>query len=183
MSGDAVWVAVDGYTKATPLGNAAIGEAYGVEWTQAFLGIMPGSLGETSTLAILIAGALLCATRIASWRVMAGVFLGMTLTASLFNMIPSSNPMFAMPFYWHLVLGGFAFGAIFMATDPVSAAMTDTGRWYYGILIGFMCVLIRVVNPAFPEGMMLAILFGNLFAPLMDHFVVQSNIKRRLARG
>ena len=183
MSGDAVWVAVDGYTKATPLGNAAIGEAYGVDWTQAFLGIMPGSLGETSTLAILIAGALLCATRIASWRVMAGVFLGMTLTASLFNMIPSSNPMFDMPFYWHLVLGGFAFGAIFMATDPVSAAMTDTGRWYYGILIGFMCVLIRVVNPAFPEGMMLAILFGNLFAPLMDHFVVQSNIKRRLARG
>jgi Na+-transporting NADH:ubiquinone oxidoreductase subunit B len=98
-------------------------------------------------------------------------------------MIPSSNPMFDMPFYWHLVLGGFAFGAIFMATDPVSSAMTDTGRWYYGILIGFMCVLIRVVNPAFPEGMMLAILFGNLFAPLMDHFVVQSNIKRRLARG
>ena len=183
MSGDAVWVAVDGYTKATPLGNAAIGEPYGVDWMQAFLGIMPGSLGETSTLAILIAGVLLCATRIASWRVMAGVFVGMAVTASVFNMIPSSNPMFDMPFYWHLVLGGFAFGAIFMATDPVSAAMTDTGRWYYGMLIGFMCVLIRVVNPAFPEGMMLAILFGNLFAPLMDHFVVQSNIKRRLARG
>ena len=183
MSGDRVWVAVDGYTKATPLGNAAIGEPYGVDWMQAFLGIMPGSLGETSTLAILIAGVLLCATRIASWRVMAGVFLGMALTASVFNMIPSSNPMFDMPFYWHLVLGGFAFGAVFMATDPVSAAMTNTGRWYYGMLIGFMCVLIRVVNPAFPEGMMLAILFGNLFAPLMDHFVVQSNIKRRLARG
>jgi len=183
MSGDAVWVAVDGYTKATPLGNAAIGEPYGVDWMQAFLGIMPGSLGETSTLAILIAGVLLCATRIASWRVMAGVFLGMALTASVFNMIPSSNPMFDMPLYWHLVLGGFAFGAVFMATDPVSAAMTNTGRWYYGMLIGFMCVLIRVVNPAFPEGMMLAILFGNLFAPLMDHFVVQSNIKRRLARG
>ncbi len=183
MSGDAVWVAVDGWTQATPLGNAAQGIDYGVDWMSAFIGTMPGSLGETSTLAILIAGVILCATRIASWRVMAGVFLGMILTASLFNVIPSTNPMFTMPFYWHLVLGGFAFGAVFMATDPVSAAMTNNGRWFYGILIGFMCVLIRVVNPAFPEGMMLAILFGNLFAPLLDHFVVQSNIKRRLARG
>ena len=183
MSGDAVWVAVDGWTQATPLGNAAIGEPYGVDWISAFLGNMPGSMGETSTLAILIAAVLLCATRIASWRVMSGVFLGMLLTSSLFNLIPSSNPMFDMPFYWHLVLGGFAFGMVFMATDPVSAAMTNDGRWFYGILIGFMCVLIRVVNPAFPEGMMLAILFGNLFAPLIDHFVVQSNIKRRLARG
>jgi Na+-transporting NADH:ubiquinone oxidoreductase subunit B len=183
MSGDAVWVAVDGWTQATPLGNAALGLDYGVDWTSAFIGSMPGSVGETSTLAILIAGALLCLSRIASWRVMAGVLLGMVLTSSLFNLLPSSNPMFAMPFYWHLVLGGFAFGAVFMATDPVSAAMTNNGRWFYGILIGFMCVLIRVVNPAFPEGMMLAILFGNLFAPLLDHFVMQSNIKRRLARG
>lgn len=183
MSGDAVWVAVDGWTQATPLGNAALGQPYGVDWMSAFLGVMPGSVGETSTLAILIAGVLLCLSRIASWRVMAGVFLGMVLTSSLFNILPSSNPMFDMPFYWHLVLGGFAFGAVFMATDPVSAAMTNNGRWFYGILIGFMCVLIRVVNPAFPEGMMLAILFGNLFAPLMDHFVMQSNIKRRLARG
>jgi Na+-transporting NADH:ubiquinone oxidoreductase subunit B len=183
MSGDAVWVAVDGWTQATPLGNAALGLDYGVDWMSAFLGSMPGSVGETSTLAILIAGAALCLTRIASWRVMAGVMLGMVLTSSLFNILPSTNPMFDMPFYWHLVLGGFAFGAVFMATDPVSAAMTNNGRWYYGMLIGFMCVLIRVVNPAFPEGMMLAILFGNLFAPLLDHFVVQSNIKRRLARG
>ena len=183
MSGDAVWVAVDGWTQATPLGNAALGLDYGVDWMSAFIGSMPGSVGETSTLAILIAGALLCLSRIASWRVMAGVLLGMVLTSSLFNLLPSSNPMFAMPFYWHLVLGGFAFGAVFMATDPVSAAMTNNGRWFYGILIGFMCVLIRVVNPALPEGMMLAILFGNLFAPLLDHFVMQSNIKRRLARG
>jgi Na+-transporting NADH:ubiquinone oxidoreductase subunit B len=183
MSGDAVWVAVDGWTQATPLGNAALGLDYGVDWMSAFLGSMPGSVGETSTLAILLAGAALCLTRIASWRVMAGVMLGMVLTSSLFNILPSTNPMFDMPFYWHLVLGGFAFGAVFMATDPVSAAMTNNGRWYYGMLIGFMCVLIRVVNPAFPEGMMLAILFGNLFAPLLDHFVVQSNIKRRLARG
>ena len=183
MSGDAVWVAVDGWTQATPLGNAALGLDYGVDWMSAFIGSMPGSVGETSTLAILIAGALLCLSRIASWRVMAGVLLGMVLTSSLFNLLPSSNPMFALPFYWHLVLGGFAFGAVFMATDPVSAAMTNNGRWFYGILIGFMCVLIRVVNPAFPEGMMLAILFGNLFAPLLDHFVMQSNIKRRLARG
>jgi Na+-transporting NADH:ubiquinone oxidoreductase subunit B len=183
MSGDAVWVAVDGWTQATPLGNAALGLDYGVDWLSAFVGSMPGSVGETSTLAILIAGVFLCLSRIASWRVMAGVLLGMVLTSSLFNILPSTNPMFAMPFYWHLVLGGFAFGAVFMATDPVSAAMTNDGRWFYGILIGFMCVLIRVVNPAFPEGMMLAILFGNLFAPLLDHFVMQSNIKRRLARG
>ncbi len=185
MSGDAVWVAVDGWTQATPLGSWVLdGEAgVGVEWWSAFIGYMPGSMGETSTLAILIAGVLLCATRIASWRVMAGVFLGAFLTASLFNSIDSSNPMFTMPFEWHLVLGGLAFGAVFMATDPVSSSMTNDGRWFYGILIGFMCILIRVVNPAFPEGMMLAVLFGNLFAPLIDHVVVQANIKRRLARG
>jgi len=185
MSGDAVWVAVDGWTQATPLGSWVLdGEAgVGVEWWNAFIGYMPGSMGETSTLAILIAGVLLCATRIASWRVMAGVFLGAFLTASLFNSIDSTNPMFTMPFEWHLVLGGLAFGAVFMATDPVSSSMTNDGRWFYGILIGFMCILIRVVNPAFPEGIMLAVLFGNLFAPLIDHVVVQANIKRRLARG
>jgi Na+-transporting NADH:ubiquinone oxidoreductase subunit B len=111
------------------------------------------------------------------------VFLGMVALSSLFNLIGSdTNPMFNMPFYWHLVVGGFAFGMMFMATDPVSAAYTNTGKFAYGILIGVMCVLIRVVNPAFPEGIMLAILFANLFAPLMDHFVIQSNIKRRLAR-
>lgn len=183
MSGDSVWVAVDGYTRATPLGNAAIGEGYGVEWMQAFLGNIAGSIGETSTLAILVAAAILLLTRIASWRIMLGCVLGLVATALLFNSIDSTNPMFTMSWAWHLVLGGFAFGAVFMATDPVSAAMTDTGRLVYGFLIGFLCVLIRVVNPAFPEGMMLAILFGNLFAPLIDYVVVQRNIKRRLARA
>lgn len=183
MSGDAVWVAVDGYTRATALGNAAIGEPYGVEWMQAFIGNIAGSMGETSTLAILLGAAILLATRIASWRIMAGCVAGLVVTAMLFNSISSTNPMFAMPFYWHLVLGGFAFGAVYMATDPVSAAMTDTGRLVFGFLVGFLCVLIRVVNPAFPEGMMLAILFANLFAPLIDYFVVQRNVKRRLARA
>jgi len=183
MSGDAVWVAVDGFTRATSLGTAALGEGYGVQWWDAFVGNVAGSLGETSTLAILIAAVVLLANRIASWRVMMGCLIGLVAGSLLFNAMSSDNPMFAVPFYWHLVLGGFAFGAVFMATDPVSAAMTDKGRLIYGILIGFMCILIRVVNPAFPEGMMLAILFGNLFAPLIDHFVVQSNIKRRLARG
>jgi Na+-transporting NADH:ubiquinone oxidoreductase subunit B len=183
MSGDAIWVAVDGYTRATVLGNAAIGDAYGVSWTQAFLGNMAGSFGETSTLAILLAAAILLITRIASWRIMAGTLVGLVAASLLFNVIPSTNPMFTMPFWWHIVIGGFAFGAVFMAPDPVSAAMTDTGRWIYGIFIGVMCVLIRVVNPAFPEGMMLAILFGNLFAPLIDYLVVRRNVKRRLARA
>jgi len=183
MSGDAVWVAVDGYTRATALGNAALGEDYGVSWLQAFVGNMAGSMGETSTLAILIGASILLATRIASWRIMAGCVAGLVVTAMLFNSIDSTNPMFAMPFWWHLVLGGFAFGAVYMATDPVSAAMTDTGRLAFGFLVGFLCVVIRVVNPAFPEGMMLAILFSNLFAPLIDYFVVQRNVKRRLARA
>ena len=182
MSGDSVWVAVDGVTQATPLGNAAQGLDYGVQQWDAFLGYMPGSFAETSVLAIMIVGFILCGTKIASHRIMLGSVIGLVLGASLFNLIPSSNPMFAMTPSWHLVLGGFAFGTVFMATDPVSAAHTNKGRWFYGALVGFMCVLIRVVNPAFPEGMMLAILFGNLFAPLIDHFVVQSNIKRRVAR-
>ena len=184
MSGDAIWVAVDGYTRATPLGTLAADGTYGMDWAQAFFGNMAGSFGETSTLAILIAALILIATRIASWRIMLGVALGMTAMTLLFNAIAggSDNALFAVPFYWHFVIGGFAFGAVFMATDPVSAAMTDTGRFIYGVLIGVMCALIRVVNPAFPEGMMLAILFGNLFAPLIDHFVEQSNVKRRLAR-
>ena len=187
LSGDAVWVAVDGYTAATPLsiaasdGMAALQST--ISWSDAFLGSIPGSVGETSTLAILIGGVILLATRIASWRIVAGVFLGMVALSTLFNMVGSeSNLAFAMPWYWHLVTGGFAFGMIFMATDPVSAAMTNSGKWAFGILIGLMTVLIRVVNPAFPEGIMLAILFANLFAPLMDHFLVQANIKRRLAR-
>ncbi len=187
LSGDAVWVAVDGYSGATALGVAA---ASGVEaftdafWWEAFVGNIPGSVGETSTLAILIGGAILLLTRVASYRIVIGTFLGMFLTSGLFNLIGSeTNPMFGMSWYWHLVLGGFAFGMMYMATDPVSASMTDKGKWAYGILIGVMCVLIRVVNPAFPEGMMLAILFANLFSPLIDHVVVSSNIKRRLARS
>lgn len=187
ISGDAVWVAVDGYSGATALavvasdGMAALEQQW--SWMQAFLGSVPGSIGETSTAAIFLGGALLLVTRVASWRIIAGVMLGMVALSSLFNVIGSdSNPAFAMPWYWHLVTGGFAFGMIFMATDPVSAAMTNTGKWWYGVLIGVMTVLIRVANPAFPEGIMLAILFANLFAPLMDHFVVQANVKRRLAR-
>ena len=187
MSGDAVWTAVDGFTGATPLSVVASDGMLALEqqwsWMDAFMGAMPGSIGETSTLAILMGGVLLLATRIASWRIIAGVMIGMMALSFLFNAVGSaSNPAFAMPWYWHLVTGGFAFGMIFMATDPVSAAMTNSGKWAYGILIGLMTVLIRVVNPAFPEGIMLAILFSNLFAPLMDHFVVQANIKRRLAR-
>jgi Na+-transporting NADH:ubiquinone oxidoreductase subunit B len=187
LSGDAVWVAVDGYTSATPLALNAMGgvDAITQQWTwmDAFMGSIPGSIGETSTLMVLIGGAVLLITRIAAWRVVAGVFLGMFLLSGLFNMIGSdTNPAFATPWYWHLVMGGFAFGMMFMATDPVSSAMTNGGKWAFGILVGVMTVLIRVVNPAFPEGIMLAILFANLFAPLMDHFVVQANIKRRLAR-
>lgn len=189
MSGDMVWTVVDGYAGATTLSVAAASgmeqvAANGLTWWNAFVGIEQGSIGETSTLAIFIGGAFLLLTKIASWRIVAGVMLGMIATSTLFNAIGSdSNPMFAMPWYWHLVVGGFAFAMIFMATDPVSASMTNTGKWVFGALIGLMVVLIRVVNPAFPEGMMLAILFANLCAPLIDHFVVQANIKRRLARG
>nr|WP_320165488.1 NADH:ubiquinone reductase (Na(+)-transporting) subunit B [uncultured Methylophaga sp.] len=189
MSGDAVWTAVDGYTGATPLALAASGgidavESAGYSWSQTFFGIMPGSLGETSTLAILIGAAFLIYTRVANFRIILGVFLGMFATTLLFNLIGSdTNPMFSVPWYWHLTMGGLAFGMVFMATDPVSAAMTNKGRWIYGALIGFMAIMIRVVNPAFPEGIMLAILFGNIFAPLIDYFVVQANIKRRLKRS
>ncbi len=189
ISGDAVWVAVDGFSAPTALSIAA---THGMEalqnqmtWFDAFFGNIQGSVGETSTFLILLGGAVMMIMGIASYRIVLGTFLGMAATAILFNIIgdATSNPMFAMPFHWHFVVGGFAFGMIFMATDPVSAAMTNTGRWCFGLLIGFMTVVIRVVNPAFPEGIMLAILFANLFAPLFDHFVTQSNIKRRLARG
>jgi Na+-transporting NADH:ubiquinone oxidoreductase subunit B len=192
ISGDAVWTAVDGFSGATSLsqlaasGLPAISAATGQEltWMDAFIGREQGSIGETSTLAIMIGGALLLVTRIASWRIMLGMFLGMTAFATLLNMTGSdTNPFFATPWYWHLVLGGFAFGMVFMATDPVSASMTNTGKWIYGALIGAMTIMIRVLNPAYPEGVMLAILFGNLFAPLIDFVVVRANIKRRLARN
>ncbi|WP_071873430.1 NADH:ubiquinone reductase (Na(+)-transporting) subunit B [Atopomonas hussainii] len=189
MSGDAVWTSVDGFAGATALSLGASGGvenivANGITWMDAFLGNIQGSMGEVSTLAILIGGGVLLLSRIAAWRIVAGVMIGMVATSTLFNVIGSdTNPLFAMPWYWHLVIGGFAFGMMFMATDPVSASMTNTGKWVFGGLIGLMVVLIRVVNPAFPEGMMLAILFANLFSPLIDHFVMQSNIKRRLARN
>lgn len=185
MSGDAVWTAVDGFSGATPLGLAALDGmqaifANGVTWMQAFMGSIQGSIGSTSTFACILGGMFLMYTRIASWRIIFGVFGGMVVTSTLLNWIGSdTNPMFAMPWYWHLTLGGFAFGMMYMATDPVSAAMTDVGRWTFGFLIGFMTVLIRVINPAFPEGIMLAILFANIFAPLIDHFVVQANVRRR----
>jgi Na+-transporting NADH:ubiquinone oxidoreductase subunit B len=189
MSGDAVWTAVDGFSGATALGLAnmggvsAIADA-GITWGDAFIGNIQGSVGEVSTLAIFAGGAVLLWTRIAAWRIVAGVMMGMVAMSLLLNLIGSdTNPLFALPFYWHLVLGGFAFGMIFMATDPVSSSMTHTGKWYFGILIGVMVVLIRVLNPAFPEGMMLAILFANLFAPLIDYYVTEANIKRRVARN
>ena len=188
ISGDAVWTAVDGFSGATSLSVMSQGGLEAVQtnlsWFDAFIGNMQGSVGEVSTLAILIGGAFIVITGIASWRIIAGVMIGMVATSLLFNVIGSdTNHMFQLPWYWHLVMGGFAFGMIFMATDPVSASFTNKGKWYYGGLIGLMVVLIRVVNPAFPEGMMLAILFANLFAPLFDYFVVQGNIKRRLARN
>ena len=189
MSGDAVWTAVDGYAAATTLSIAAqegmSAVAGHLSWMDAFVGFEQGSIGETSTLALLIGGLILMVMGIASTRIVLGVLLGTVVTTLVYNWAgaDSSNPMFQMPFWWHFVVGGFAFGLFFMATDPVSASMTNTGKWWFGALIGFMVITIRVVNPAYPEGMMLAILFANMFAPTIDYFVMQSNIKRRLARG
>ena len=187
ISGDAVWVAADGFSGATALSAANQGlldYSVNADWWNAFLGYIPGSVGEVSTAMILLGGAYILYKGIASWRIVLGVFGGMVAMSMLLNAIGSdTNAMFAMPWYWHLVTGGFAFGMMFMATDPVSASFTNTGKYWFGALVGIMVVLVRVVNPAFPEGMMLAILFANLFAPLFDYFVVQGNIKRRLARN
>jgi Na+-transporting NADH:ubiquinone oxidoreductase subunit B len=195
LSGDAVWVAVDGYTKATPLAVAAIADRgtnavaalqnAGYQWQDMFLGFIPGSIGETSTLACFLGLAFLLITRVASWRVVAGCFLGLFGMSMVFNAMFDANSLafFSLPPHWQMVMGGFAFGAIFMATDPVSSAATNAGRWIFGILVGILVVLIRVVNPAYPEGVMLAILFMNVFAPLIDHFVVEAKVKRRLARA
>ncbi len=185
ISGDAVWIAVDGVTKATPLATFAGGLPHpDISWFDAFIGTIPGSMGETSTIACIIGAFILIATGIGSWRIMAGVMGGMIGLSLLLNLIGSaSNPMFSMTPLWHFVLGGFAFGMVFMATDPVSAAMTSKGKYFYGFLIGLLVVMIRVINPAFPEGMMLAILFANVFAPIIDRIVINKNIKRRLLRN
>ncbi len=191
ISGDAPWIAadfleVDGFTGATLLAQAAAlpGALDGASWWPAFLGFMPGSMGETSTLACLLGAGLLIATGVGSWRTMAGVVVGTVLLSALLNQAGSAtNPMFGVPFWWHMVLGGWALGTVYMATDPVSSSYTEGGRWLYGIGIGALCVLIRCVNPAYPEGMMLAILFMNMFAPLIDHYAIRRNIARRLARS
>jgi Na+-transporting NADH:ubiquinone oxidoreductase subunit B len=196
ITGDSVWVAVDGFSAATPLGAlagadpaagmAAITGAGGlsITWTQAFLGLMPGSLGETSALCCLLGAVILIATGVGSWRIMAGVLAGGVLTALLFWVLRdySDNTMYQMTPWWHLVTGGFAFGLVFMATDPVSASMTQTGKWIYGLLIGGLTIMIRNIT-GYPEGIMLAILLGNVFAPLIDYFVMQANIKRRIKRS
>jgi Na+-transporting NADH:ubiquinone oxidoreductase subunit B len=158
--------------------------AGGTAWLDAFYGFIPGSMGETSALACLIGAAVLVFTGIGSWRTMAGVTVGTVAMVLLLNGVGSeTNPAFAMPFWWHMVVGGWAFGMVFMATDPVTSAFTKKGKLIYGFGIGLMVVLVRVINPAYPEGMMLAILFMNMFAPFIDHFFVQANIKRRIARN
>ncbi len=189
MTGATIWTSVDGVTAATALGQFAAAvpgeamETVSVTWLQSFIGTVPGSMGETSTLACLFGAFILLITGIASWRIMASMLLGGFVCATFFWLQGSTvNPMYAIPPHWHLVLGGFAFGLVFMATDPVSAAHTPTGQWLYGLLIGALAILIRVANPAYPEGVMLAILLGNIFAPLFDYFVIQANIKRRKLR-
>jgi Na+-transporting NADH:ubiquinone oxidoreductase subunit B len=203
ISGDKVWTAIDlakdklidGYSGATPLlvassagdgssATAAIQSA-GFTFEKMFFGFIPGSMGETSFLAILIGALILLITGVGSWRIMTAVTVGGIGTAFLMNLAagPTSPSMFTLPPHWHLVMGGFAFGAVFMATDPVSASGTNTGKWIYGILIGVLAVLIRTVNPAYPEGMMLAILFMNVFAPFIDYYVVKANMRRRLRRA
>jgi Na+-transporting NADH:ubiquinone oxidoreductase subunit B len=190
-TGEGIWTAVnvDGFSGATSLGVMAVADvreglaAMDVSWWQAFLGTTPGSMGETSELACLIGAAILIAAGIASWRIMAGMLLGgLAFSALLWGIGSQTNPMFAVTPWHHLVIGSFMFGLVYMATDPVSASMTQAGKWWFGGLIGVMTILVRVINPAFPEGVMLAILFGNVLAPLIDYFVVQANIKRRLAR-
>lgn len=194
ISGDKVWIAgisdyniiPEGYSGATALGMAAENGLSGITnsytWMDAFLGNIPGSVGETSIIAIMIGLIILLATKVASYRIILGTFIGMIFMSSILNLVGSdSNPMFYIPWYWHAVIGSFAFGLVFMATEPVSGSGTNTGRWIYGMVIGVTVILIRVINPAFPEGMMLAILFANLLAPVIDHMVVMSNIKKRKA--
>ncbi len=201
ISGDKVWTAVDtsqklvdGYSGATPLliasntdaGISSVGNVLASfsQWDM-FLGLIPGSIGETSALMALIGAVVLIITGVGSWQIMASMVVGAVLMAFGLNFMagPESSGMWTLPAEYHLIMGGFAFGAVFMATDPVSASQTGTGKWVYGLLIGLLAVLIRTVNPAYPEGVMLAILFMNVFAPLIDHYVVRANIKRRLSRA
>ena len=188
MSGDKVWIntdngtVIDGFSGATPLADLASNIPLDVSMISSFFyGTIPGSVGETSTFAILIGAAILLFTGIGSWRTMLSVFVGGYVMGFLFNFW-GANELMLLPAHFHLLLGGFAFGAVFMATDPVTASQTNTGKYIVGFLIGILAVLIRVFNPAYPEGMMLAILFMNVFAPLVDHYVVGANIKRRLNR-
>jgi len=195
ISGDSVWIGgLDATSRATPLLSAssqqgnmdALQLLTEYSWSEMFFGYIPGSIGETSVVAILIGAIFLIITGIGSWRIMLATFIGMVVTSCLCNFfhsaIGSTNPMLSIRADYHLVMGGFAFGMVFMATDPVSAAQTNIGRWLYGFLIGFMCVIIRAVNPAYPEGMMLGILFANAFAPLIDYYVMKSHIKKRKKR-
>ncbi len=196
MSGDRVWISgmmngtgvIDGYSGATILGQAAqnssnfvngLGESYTT--MDMFLGFIPGSIGETSTLAILIGASILILAGVGSWKIMLSVFAGGAVMGIILNLF-AVNVFMGVPFWEHLILGGFAFGAVFMATDPVSAAQTERGKWIYGFLIGFLAILIRVLNPAYPEGVMLAILLMNVFAPLIDHYVIEGSIRKRLKR-
>lgn len=188
MSGDKVWIAekADTYSGATPLAEAALGTSTNsVDMTYSFAdmfyGFIPGSIGETSTLAILIGAIILLVTGVGSWRIMLSVLLGGIFMGVVCNLI-GLNAYMELPFYYHLVTGGFAFGLVFMATDPVTAAQTNRGKYYFGFFVGVVAIMVRVFNPAYPEGMMLAILLMNVFAPLIDHYVVESNIKRRLKR-
>jgi Na+-transporting NADH:ubiquinone oxidoreductase subunit B len=185
ISGDAVWIAVDGVTQATPLAQVADPSLnLSVSWMDAFIGFIPGSLGETSTIAALIGAAILIVSGIGSWRIMLSAVIGLAGFSVLLNVIGSAtNPMFQLSPLWHMVLGSFAFGVVWMATDPVSAAQTEQGKYIYGFLIGMLVVLVRTINPAFPEGVMLAILFCNMFAPIIDRIFLNANIKRRLARS
>ena len=189
MTSETAWTVVDAFTAPTYLAMTAERAGHtiawlGTTWMHTFVGITPGSFGTTSTLACLLGAGFLAYKRVASMRIMAGVLFGMVAAVLLLNQIgEEGNAFVGLSWYWHLTLGGFAFGAVFLATDPVSAAMTDTGRWIYGLLIGVMVVLIRVGNDAHPDGVMFAILFGNIFAPLIDHLVVRANIRRRERRG
>jgi len=191
MTGDNVWTEgltagkniIDGFSGATPLSLAAAGEITKLpSFMEMLIGTIPGSVGETSVIAILIGGVILILTGVGSWKIIVSVFAGGIGMGLLLNAI-SGNAYMELPFYYHMVMGGFAFGAVFMATDPVTGAQTEKGKWIYGFLIGVLSILIRVLNPAYPEGVMLAILLMNVFAPLIDYYIIQSNIKKRIRRA